>query len=70
MLLLVRVVDVMVLLTLMGPPGLVAGDAAGDADAAALAGVAPVYAVVGDADGEGFVGSDAFPWGAGHGTLR
>ena len=56
MLLLVRVVDVMVFLTLMVPPGVVAGHAPGDAHAAGVAGVAPVYGVVGDADGEGAVG--------------
>ena len=39
MLQLVRVVDVMVLLTLMVPPGGVAGDAPGAADAAGVAGV-------------------------------
>ena len=55
-LLLVKVVDVMVLLTLMGPPGVVAGDAPGDADAAGVAGVAPVYGVAGAADDGGVVG--------------
>ena len=55
MLLLVRVGDVMVLLTLMVPPGVVAGDAPGDTDAAGVAGVAPVYGVAGDAGVEGVV---------------
>ena len=56
MLLLVTVVDVMVLLTLMVLPWLVPSDDPGDADAAGVAGVAPAYSVVGDADGEGVVG--------------
>ena len=46
----------MVLLTLMVPPGVVAGDAPGDADAVGVAGFALVYGVAGDADGEGVVG--------------
>ena len=68
-LLMVRVEDVLVLLMLMLPPGVgvlwvvmlwvvaaVGGDAPGDADAAGVAGAAPVYGVAADADGEGGVG--------------